>query len=249
MSPPTVPSELVDYIIDFAHDDRDTLRHCSLVSRIWVPSSRHHLFGAVEVSKEKCETFLGLLDPVKCTIRQSVRFLRIDDPFAADNWVAKLLPELKAFTAVTSLYLYVRTWSDIHMGVETDLSIYLPGITALKMRGVGRDSLDCVVDISRAFSSLKCLTLMYFASKPPTRSHSPPLLLKLCILDLINCSIPILSWITSLESIPPIHTVRIIGIRDLPIVGGLLQKLEKTLENLLLGFLPDDGSHVNGTTT
>lgn len=39
-----VPQELVDTIIDNLFDDKEALRMCSLVSRLWLPSSRLHLF-------------------------------------------------------------------------------------------------------------------------------------------------------------------------------------------------------------
>lgn len=39
-----VPPEITDYIIDFLHSDKSTLRQCSLVCRDWVPPSSRHLF-------------------------------------------------------------------------------------------------------------------------------------------------------------------------------------------------------------
>ena len=42
-----VPQELVDYTIDFLHDDISTLRTSSLVSRWWLPASSFHLFACV----------------------------------------------------------------------------------------------------------------------------------------------------------------------------------------------------------
>jgi hypothetical protein len=41
---PFIPQEVIDYIIDHLHDDKETLRKCSLVSRAWLPSSSLHLF-------------------------------------------------------------------------------------------------------------------------------------------------------------------------------------------------------------
>lgn len=43
------PQELDDHIIDFLHDDRESLRRCSLVRKSWVDASRHHLFSAVTI--------------------------------------------------------------------------------------------------------------------------------------------------------------------------------------------------------
>ncbi|KAF9786121.1 hypothetical protein BJ322DRAFT_769114 [Thelephora terrestris] len=39
--------EITDYIIDLLHDEPETHRQCCLVSRIWVPRTRKHLFGTI----------------------------------------------------------------------------------------------------------------------------------------------------------------------------------------------------------
>ena len=41
---PVFPPELFDSVIDHLHDDKATLRECSLVCKDWVPSSTFHLF-------------------------------------------------------------------------------------------------------------------------------------------------------------------------------------------------------------
>lgn len=38
------PVEIVDYIIDFLHKDKNSLSSCALVSRAFVASSQYHLF-------------------------------------------------------------------------------------------------------------------------------------------------------------------------------------------------------------
>ena len=45
--------ELVDYIIDFLHDDRATLILLSLVSRAWVGRSRVHLCETMKITRRK----------------------------------------------------------------------------------------------------------------------------------------------------------------------------------------------------
>jgi hypothetical protein len=42
-----LPQELVDWVIDYLHDDPDELYACSLVCRDWLPSSRYHKFGTI----------------------------------------------------------------------------------------------------------------------------------------------------------------------------------------------------------
>ena len=43
----TFSGEIVDIIIDYLHDDFDTLKSCSLVCHAWLPASRFHLFDVV----------------------------------------------------------------------------------------------------------------------------------------------------------------------------------------------------------
>ena len=47
MSSP-LPPEIFDLIIDFLHDDPDTLEACCLVSKSWIYRTRKHLFAHVE---------------------------------------------------------------------------------------------------------------------------------------------------------------------------------------------------------
>ena len=44
-----VPPEIVDRTIDYLHDDKGSLKSCSLVSRTWHNTSRFHLFRTIHV--------------------------------------------------------------------------------------------------------------------------------------------------------------------------------------------------------
>ncbi|PBK82233.1 hypothetical protein ARMGADRAFT_1171076 [Armillaria gallica] len=45
----SVPQELIDYILDFLHDDIPTLRTCSLVSHSFLPCTRYHIYSSVTI--------------------------------------------------------------------------------------------------------------------------------------------------------------------------------------------------------
>ncbi|KAK0226694.1 hypothetical protein IW262DRAFT_1363658 [Armillaria fumosa] len=45
----SVPQELIDYILEFLHDDILTLRTCSLVSHAFLPYSRYHIYASVTI--------------------------------------------------------------------------------------------------------------------------------------------------------------------------------------------------------
>ncbi|GJE96311.1 hypothetical protein PsYK624_125050 [Phanerochaete sordida] len=42
-----LPTEMVDYVVDFLHDDMDSLRSCTLVSKQWLPAGSFHLFHCI----------------------------------------------------------------------------------------------------------------------------------------------------------------------------------------------------------
>ncbi|KAK0220182.1 hypothetical protein IW262DRAFT_1006789 [Armillaria fumosa] len=45
----SIPQELIDVIIDFGHEDNQTLRACALTSRAFVASSQFHLFSRIKL--------------------------------------------------------------------------------------------------------------------------------------------------------------------------------------------------------
>lgn len=66
-----LPQELTDYVFDFLHDDPDTLKRVSLVSKPWLDCSRRHLFETLLIRHSEL-TDLGsanLATPCKYTRR------------------------------------------------------------------------------------------------------------------------------------------------------------------------------------
>ena len=53
--------EIVDIIIDYLHDDFNTLKCCSLVCHAWLPASRFHLFDVVTCLQGKFSTLQPFL--------------------------------------------------------------------------------------------------------------------------------------------------------------------------------------------
>ena len=46
-SQPYLPPEILDYAVDFLHNDQNTLKQCCLTSKSWIPRTRKHLFAEV----------------------------------------------------------------------------------------------------------------------------------------------------------------------------------------------------------
>ena len=48
MSPPPLPPELLDHVVDLLHDEMKVLKDCCLVSKSWIPRTRKHIFFHIE---------------------------------------------------------------------------------------------------------------------------------------------------------------------------------------------------------
>ena len=65
--------ELVDYVIDFLHDDSTTLLRASLVSKAWVGSARTHLCRTLNITRSKLFSNPLYLTPL-CKYVKTLRF-------------------------------------------------------------------------------------------------------------------------------------------------------------------------------
>jgi hypothetical protein len=98
---PRLPAETIDSIVDFHHSDEEALKACSLVCRNWLPASRFHLFGSVDVKHSNVHSFVKLLASPSSTITNCVHTLVIEAVCAFDV----IAPYFKDMVAVTSITL------------------------------------------------------------------------------------------------------------------------------------------------
>ena len=59
MPQPRLPQEITDYIVDLLQDEHKTLKQCYLVSKLWAPRARRHIFKTI--------TFESPADPAAWT--------------------------------------------------------------------------------------------------------------------------------------------------------------------------------------
>ncbi|KAJ3520615.1 hypothetical protein NM688_g9137 [Phlebia brevispora] len=105
-----LPQELSDMIVDFLHDDRDTLKACSLVCRAWVPSSHLHLFYAITVHAAAFSDALLQLLRSSAVVSSSIRVLKVvPSKSAAGHIIAPTaaLSVLSCLPALHTLFLHV----------------------------------------------------------------------------------------------------------------------------------------------
>ncbi|KAG6840213.1 hypothetical protein C0991_008156 [Blastosporella zonata] len=79
---PTIPIEMVDYIIGFLHDYKPCLQACSLVSRDWVGLCRFHLFRTLILADDDI-------------VQSELRLNRLRDSLKAASVVSRYITDLE----------------------------------------------------------------------------------------------------------------------------------------------------------
>jgi hypothetical protein len=78
------PTEILESILNFLHDDRTSLFSASLVCRTWVHTPRHHLFhrtlimeifGRGRLMEDNARSFLALAELKDCTILPAIQHI------------------------------------------------------------------------------------------------------------------------------------------------------------------------------
>lgn len=109
----SLPQELVDYTIDYLHNDGLSLRHCSLVSRGWTHTAQSYLFRRILIRDGSELERLTKLFEVRPNLALHVRTLRLK---AYQHWMAptstELLSWIRAVPQILSQTL--RRVSTIH---------------------------------------------------------------------------------------------------------------------------------------
>ncbi|KAG6827953.1 hypothetical protein H0H87_003285, partial [Tephrocybe sp. NHM501043] len=229
-----LPYELVDLVIDELADDRMALRACTTVCRSWTARSRYLLFSDVLLRGRNCDNIMGLQPPSAFSV--AARRLMVAERDA-------LPPGIEHFTSVKSLYLTMSTPI-----TETIIKIPLlfSTITTFELNQVVFDSF---VDIVQFMCALPCLeTYTHFMcpwkqeiSAPSAHFRLPE---NLQNLNFASLRLHVfLEWFNSLETLPPISTVRLYGVAEphTHSVGAAIKRLGGFLRHLTLD-LWEDGS-------
>lgn len=85
-----LPNETIDAIIDHLHNDKHSLRACSLTCNGWLPSSRHHLFSEIRLTPSNVHEFRRMLDSSSHDIASIVRCLELYE-FGVLHYLTSLL--------------------------------------------------------------------------------------------------------------------------------------------------------------
>jgi hypothetical protein len=168
----TIPHELSDYILDFLHSDRKSLKACSLTCRSWYPTARYHLYCKVYLRSElACRTYLHLLEGA-AYLGQFAHYLNISKAIPA---ISKDIPHED--TRATS-------WSTLFTS--------MPNVEMLELSFLEMDN-SFHTNLLQNFARTSQLTLQY--CRFPTFGDLAAVLLSLPCLR--QCTLRSISWETN----------------------------------------------------
>jgi hypothetical protein len=219
LSMPHLPTELIDYIVDFHHSDRKTLSACSFVCRNWLPASRFHLLGSIDVRKSNVHSFAELLASPSSTITSCVHTIDINTSSFGTPVFDIIAPYFKDLVAVKSITLYGWGMAPVS---EENLS-----------RGFGRiGNMELTRITFDSHSGWFSLTFTLSNSGPFTFAS------RLRVIHSITHDIESLSWQPIVADIPYVGEINLHWIRDshLPTVQAMLKSGGPSVHTIKFSF-------------
>jgi len=246
-----VPPEIIDQIIDFAHDDPDTLQACSLTSSAWLSSSQRHFFSSITViNSHVLSKFIQLITHTS-RIACYVQDLRINARQSSDNprlqhWILDIISlPIGNLTRLTTLRFEHVQWNFLCMGPR-----FLAGLeqfTCVNELHIYACTFFDLFDFETlvvAIPSLSklCVDLLswyYYKSDPAKPGFVDRCRLRLSSVELKRYSAPsvLSTWLLQTPCISSLREVALDWIMpsEEKAVGTFLQRLGPSLHHLRIG--------------
>ena len=170
MTVPHLPAELSDHVIDYLHNDSQTLAACALTCRQWLPAARYHVFGVITLYAGTCKTFAELIaaSPELALVVRSVELSSLIQ--SSRIWQTVDFTFLHSLTSVTYLRL-----SKVRLeGVVFDALVQaLPGVSQLLIESCWFASLHDFASLASSFPHLQDLTVLPCVARPTAEVTLP----------------------------------------------------------------------------
>lgn len=159
----SLPQELIDEVLDHLHDDLQSLKCCSLVSRHWRASCGHHLFHNLTLDSRNVTDFLALSENHNSssfsTFFSRIKHLRLIEYWLLhySAWVVEYSTEVHRFSSVASLCLHGIIWKD-----SASLIGFIRGFLHLKELEIHQNTLDSVEILFKAIDGFPLLNRLSF---------------------------------------------------------------------------------------
>ncbi|KAJ7268474.1 hypothetical protein C8J57DRAFT_1325231 [Mycena rebaudengoi] len=256
------PQELEDLIIDYMHGQKHALATCGLVSKAWLRSSRHLLFGWVSLRDHNWVAFLRLLNSPLATFTRAIQTLNIEVSDGApgptideliphggvsDLPINELIPQLPVFSSLERLRLADVNWNKLSAASVASLPGVFANITEFDLHHISFETPHQLATLVSSFTHLRKLSLHTITTRSESRQQQPHPPIVPCDLESARFALGrgnsaavvdhFLGWLHIGER-PPIRNIElgILQARNLPAVGSLLRALGPALHELDLAF-------------
>jgi hypothetical protein len=228
-------------IVDLLHNDKPSLKACSLVCKAWTYLARLHLFSR-----------LTLTWPLQRAAFPFVRHLEIPMEvrlgYGAPSW-ERLFPLLIGFHRITSLTVVIlarsRTFNNDNAKTWSALGRTFPGVVSLSLTYCSRHEYPS--SIARAIYAFPSLQRLSLEGSIPTLERAYATTLQLSPhLDTLELNVrladAVMDWLVSLPVRPALRAVRLYDLQDtdLPMFYKFIRAFGNGLESLSLSP-PRDG--------
>ena len=236
VSTPTIPPELVDIILDYAHNDLSLLTACSLVCKTWFPSARYHIFNSATLDAQNASSFVQLLNAPLSTIPHFVRRIEAKDTYEGERWLSSLFPSLSVLPALTSVSITSSFDTTFSQDTLSTLASF-DTLVELKLTECAFEDFSQVQKLLCSFPVLERLHLEADWPEPRgltrTEGNPSPRLNEVYL----RCeSSHVLTWLMMAPQVAPVSKLTLHGVDadDLPVVTRYLQNLGPALTHLTI---------------
>jgi hypothetical protein len=128
---PQLPSELIEDVLGYLHDDRSSLRQCAQVSSSWLWPSRAHLFHHVHVGNgpqwdllvDTLQSAPGIAPLIReFSASDHKRFL--SDALARNTFIGSSMTGVQSLRIINATSLYPLNWTDVPAPNARHISLY-----------------------------------------------------------------------------------------------------------------------------
>jgi hypothetical protein len=144
-------------IIDHLYYDKRALGNCGLVCRLWLPSSRFHLFSSILLSPRNMHRAVAALCPPHSTIPPYVRCVDIYEH--ERGRIHESLRQLPPMSAVENLALHGFHWDNQTSPSVDTLFPFFRNVKTLRLSSVEFNTLHSAFEFLSSATSLECLRL------------------------------------------------------------------------------------------
>ncbi len=198
----SVPQELIDFTLDFLHDDVPTLRACSLVSCAFLPCSRHHIYSNVFIVHiDKLDSFrkyagqLYQYQNLAALLEHSPHLAPLVTRFGIHGkpqWMTDVLmypslfPIIQSLRNLSHLEFIARSWGEFQSWARfpVDTHSFLAALRSLSLKTLIMKGFNClernahfedVCNVAAANPALKHLSLLCYYKGVETFQPHPPI--------------------------------------------------------------------------